>query len=217
MLTATLGAGLERPLEVLCLGAHSDDIEIGCGGTLLRLLGERPGTRVTWVVFSADDQREAEARRSATDFLADAGDAEVLVHRFRESYFPYVAADIKDAFEELKLAVAPDIVFTHRRDDDHQDHRTLGQFTWNTFRNHLVLEYEIPKYEGDLAHPNVFVPLDESTAERKVELLMRHFGTQRNKSWFRAETFRGLLAIRGVECVAASGAAEAFHARKLVL
>lgn len=215
MLAATLGAGLDRPLELLCLGAHSDDIEIGAGGTVLRILGERPGTRVHWVVFSAVDRREEEARASAADFLADAGEAEIVVHRFRESYFPYVAADIKDAFEELKAAVDPDIVLTHRRDDEHQDHRTLAQFTWNTFRNHLVLEYEIPKYEGDLGHPNLYVPLDEAVAERKVELLMHHFGTQRSRTWFRPETFRALLSLRGVECVAS--AAEAFHVRKLVI
>jgi LmbE family N-acetylglucosaminyl deacetylase len=217
VLAATLGADLDRPLELLCVGAHSDDIEIGCGGTLLRLLAERPGTRVHWVVFSADDEREGEARASAADFLSDAGSVDVVVHRFRESYFPYVAAEIKDAFEELKATVVPDIVLTHRRDDDHQDHRTLAQFTWNTFRNQLILEYEIPKYEGDLGQPNVFVPLEQSVVDRKVELLMRHFGTQRSKTWFRPETFHGLMAVRGVECVSPSGSAEAFHARKLVI
>jgi LmbE family N-acetylglucosaminyl deacetylase len=218
VLRLTFGADLDRPLELLCLGAHSDDIEIGCGGTLLRVLGARPGTRVRWVVFSGDERREEETRASAADFLADAGNADVTVHRFRESYFPYIAGEIKDAFEALKQAGAPpDIVFSHRRDDQHQDHRALAEFTWNTFRDQVVLEYEIPKYEGDLGHPNLYVPLDEPVADRKVELLMRHFSTQRSKNWFRPETFRGLLAIRGVECNAASGAAEAFHARKLVV
>ena len=217
MLAVTFGADLERPLSVLCLGAHSDDIEIGCGGTLLRLLAERPGTRVDWVVFSADDEREAEARSSATSFLADAGESTVTVHRFRESYFPYIGEQVKDAFEDLKGAVTPDLVFTHRRDDDHQDHRTISNFTWNTFRNHQVLEYEIPKYEGDLAQPNWFVPLDKQIADRKVELLMNHFGTQRSKSWFRPEVFRGLMALRSIECNAASGWAEGFHARKIVI
>ncbi len=217
MLAAALGADLQRPLRLLCLGAHSDDIEIGCGGTLLRLLQERPGTLVDWVVFSADDRREEEARASAADFLRDAGDSEVIVQRFRESYFPYIGDQIKDAFEGLKGRPTPDVVFTHRREDEHQDHRTIADFTWNTFRNHLVLEYEIPKYEGDLGHPNLFVPLDETIAERKVELLMHHFGTQRSKAWFRPETFRAVMALRAVECNVPAGWAEAFHVRKLVI
>jgi LmbE family N-acetylglucosaminyl deacetylase len=216
LLSVALGPDSGRSLSVLCLGAHSDDIEIGCGGTLLRLLGERPGTQVNWVVFSADDQREAEARASAADFLADAGAFDVKVHRFRESYFPYNGNEVKSAFEPLK-ATSPDIVFTHRRADQHQDHRTIAELTWNTFRDHLVLEYEIPKFEGDLGHPNLYVPLGDATATRKVELLMAHFGTQRSKRWFRAETFRATMALRAIECNAASGWAEAFHADKLVL
>jgi LmbE family N-acetylglucosaminyl deacetylase len=217
VLAATLGANLDRPLEVLCLGAHSDDIEIGCGGTLLRLLAERPDARVNWVVFSADDDREAEARRCAADFLTGSAGGEVIVHRFRESYYPYVAADIKDAFGALRSIVSPDIVFTHRREDQHQDHRTLAELTWNTFRDHVVLEYEIPKFEGDLGHPNVYVPLDAATAARKIELLMAHFGTQRSKRWFRPETFRATMALRAIECNAPDGWAEAFHVSKLVL
>jgi LmbE family N-acetylglucosaminyl deacetylase len=215
VLPVTLGAEPGRPLSIVCLGAHSDDIEIGLGGTMLRLLAERPGSEVRWVVFSGDDDREDEARGSASAFLTGAGAAEVTVHRFRESYFPFVGGEIKDAFEQLKSEVDPDVVFTHRRDDEHQDHRTLSQFTWNTFRDHVVAEYEIPKYEGDLGHPNLYVPLDGAVADRKVELLMEHFGTQRSKKWFRPETFRGLMALRGVECNAVW--AEAFHVRKLVL
>jgi LmbE family N-acetylglucosaminyl deacetylase len=212
-----LGATPGQPLSILCLGAHSDDVEIGCGGTLLRLLSEHPGSRVRWVVFSADDAREEEARSSAASYLVDASIGEVDVLRFRESYFPYVGAEIKDAFEELKGGVQPDVVFTHRRDDEHQDHRTVAQFTWNTFRNHLIAEYEIPKFEGDLGHPNVYVPFDRRTAERKVELLMQHFGSQRSKGWFRPETFRATMALRAIECNAPDGWAEAFHVRKLVL
>jgi LmbE family N-acetylglucosaminyl deacetylase len=217
MLPLRLGGGDGRPLSVLCLGAHSDDIEIGCGATLLRLLAECPGSRVHWVVFSADDDREVEARASAADFLVDAAEWSVDVHRFRESYFPYAGDPIKDAFEQLKGAVTPDLVFTHRRDDEHQDHRMLAQFTWNTFRDHLVLEYEIPKYEGDLGQPNVFVPVGAETAARKVDLLMHHFGTQRSKRWFRPETFRATMALRAIECNAPAGWAEAFHVRKLML
>lgn len=215
MLAATLGADLGRPLRVLCLGAHSDDIEIGAGGTVLRLLDDRPDTHVDWVVLSADDRREDEARASAADFLAAAGSSDVTVHRFRESYFPYIGGEVKDAIGAIGRQADPDIVFTHRRDDEHQDHRLVAELTWNTFRNHLIAEYEIPKYEGDLGHPNTFVPLTDELAAQKVELLMRHFGSQRSKSWFRTEVFTGLLALRGVEC--GTSWAEAFHVRKLVL
>ena len=218
MLPITL-IGRDGPPTLLFLGAHSDDIEIGCGATILRLVAEHPGARVTWVVFSADDHRETEARASAMAFLAgaDVEASDVIVHRFRESYFPHEGAEIKDAFEELKSVVAPDVVFTHRREDRHQDHRTVAELTWNTFRDHIVLEYEIPKFEGDLGQPNLFVALTDEVVERKIDLLIEHFGTQRSKRWFRPATFRGLMALRGVESGASSGWAEAFHARKLVL
>jgi len=204
-------------LDVLCLGAHSDDIEIGCGGSLLRLLGENPGSRVHWVVLSASEEREDEARRSAADFLSDAGEVDVRIAHFRESYFPYVGAPIKDFFETLKSSVRPDVVFTHHRHDEHQDHRTVAELTWNTLRDHLILEYEIPKYEGDLGLPNLYVPLQAATSARKVELLMRHFSSQHSRAWFNARTFNGLMALRGVECNAPDGTAEAFHVRKAVL
>jgi LmbE family N-acetylglucosaminyl deacetylase len=205
------------PLRILCLGAHSDDIEIGCGGTLLRMLGERPGSSVHWVVFSANALRDAEARASAADFLAQAAEGTVIVKSFRESYFPAAWSDIKDGFEDLRRGIEPDVVFCHRRSDEHQDHRTVAELTWNTFRNHLVLEYEIPKYEGDLGTPNLFVPLTRAIADRKVDLLMRHFTSQAGRSWFRPDTFHGLMAIRGIECGAQEGRAEAFHARKLLV
>jgi len=207
----------EEPLEILCIGAHSDDIEIGCGGSLLRLLAETPGTRVRWVVLSASEDREKEARASAEDFVRDAADATVQIHHFRESYFPYLGADIKDFFETLKSSVRPDVVFAPHRHDEHQDHRTVAELTWNTFRDHLVFEYEIPKYEGDLGSPNLYVPLPAATALRKVELLMHHFASQRHRSWFRPQTFNGIMAMRGVECNAPDGTAEAFHVRKVVL
>jgi LmbE family N-acetylglucosaminyl deacetylase len=206
-----------EPLDLLCIGAHSDDIEIGCGGTLLRLLAETPGTRVHWVVLSATEDREREARGSASDFMADAADADVRVEHFRESYFPYVGADIKDYFETLKSSIRPDVIFTHHRHDEHQDHRTVAQFTWNSFRDHLILEYEIPKYEGDLGLPNFYVPLAAPTAAGKVDRLMRHFASQRQRRWFQPQTFNGVMAVRGVECNAADGYAEAFHVRKIVL
>jgi LmbE family N-acetylglucosaminyl deacetylase len=213
-----ISLGSQRgPLKILCLGAHSDDIEIGCGGTLLKLLEDYPGSSVTWVVFSADERREAEARASAADFLTAAVEPQVLVHRFKESYFPQVASDVKDSFEQLKRTTQPDVVFAHHRHDLHQDHRVIAELTWNTFRNHLVLEFEIPKYEGDLGHPNLLVPLTRAQATRKVELLMKHFASQAGRAWFRPETFHGLMSIRGVECHSPEGPAEAFHVRKLVL
>lgn len=216
MLQLGLGAP-GGPLNVLCMGAHSDDIEIGCGGTLLRLLEEHPGSHVTWVVFSATGVRVEEAQRSADAFLASAGKADVELNAFRESYFPHVAADIKDAFERLKVRTKPDIVFAHRNDDMHQDHRVVADLTWNTFRNHLILQYEIPKYEGDLGKPSVFVPLPLRTAERKVQLLQEHFPSQHHRTWFHPDTFHGLMTVRGVECNAPERRAEAFYARKLVL
>jgi LmbE family N-acetylglucosaminyl deacetylase len=220
-----LGVGLGpsgAPLTVLCMGAHSDDVEIGCGGTLLRLLAERPGSRVHWVTFSASGARAGEARASAEAFLIDAAAVHVTLHDFRDGYFPAVADDVKDACEQLKSdldasGVVPDLIFTHRRADAHQDHRTIGELTWNTFRDHLVAEYEIPKYEGDLGHPNLYVPLTAAVAERKVELLMEHFGSQRSRRWFRPEVFRASMALRAVECNAQAGFAEAFHAPKLVV
>jgi LmbE family N-acetylglucosaminyl deacetylase len=205
------------PLKILCLGAHCDDIEIGCGGTLLRLLSERPGSEVRWVVLASQPDRERETRASAADFLASAGRAEVVVKQFRESYFPWVGASLKDEFERLKGEETPDIVFTHHRHDEHQDHRVVAELTWNTYRNHLIAEYEIPKYEGDLGTPNLFVALPAVIAQRKIELVLRHYRTQASRTWFRADTFQALLTLRGVECNAPDGLAEAFHCRKVVV
>jgi LmbE family N-acetylglucosaminyl deacetylase len=215
VLNAVLGRP-GSPLRILCLGAHSDDIEIGCGGTLLRLLDERPGSSVHWVVFSSNAERELEARVSASAFLQRAGGSTIDVHAFRESFLPMVATDVKERFEALK-PVAPEVVFTHRLEDRHQDHRTIAELTWNTFRDHLIIEYEIPKYEGDLGLPNLFVPLSADTAKRKVDLLMRHFPSQLSRSWFTPETFLALMRLRGIECNASEGVAEAFTARKLRL
>ena len=205
------------PLRVLCLGAHCDDIEIGCGATLLRLLSERPGSDVRWVVFSSVPERERVTRAAAEDFLAAAGRREVTVLQFRESYFPWVAASIKDEFEKLKAGPPPDVILTHHRRDEHQDHRVIAELTWNTFRNHFIAEYEIPKYEGDLGMPNFFVPIPSPVAERKVELLLRHYRSQAGRSWFRPETFKAVLSLRGIECAAPEGFAEAFHCRKVVV
>jgi LmbE family N-acetylglucosaminyl deacetylase len=217
MLSLSFGAGASAPLRILCLGAHSDDIEIGCGGTVLRLLEERPGSSVHWVVFSATPEREREGRASAEEFLAKAAHATVVVKQFKESFFPHVWADVKAFFEEIKRDFTPDVILCHHRHDLHQDHRVIAELVWNTFRNNLILEYEIPKFEGDLGAPSIYVPLGKAVAERKVELLLKHFGTQSKRLWFRPETFFGLMSIRGVECNAPDGRAEAFHARKIVV
>ena len=217
MFPISLGPGPAKPLRLLCLGAHSDDIEIGCGGTILKLLEAYPGSSVTWVVFAANELREAEARGSAAEFLASAAQSNVVVHQFKESYFPHQGSEIKDRFEELKRSPTPDVVLSHHRHDVHQDHRTIAELTWNTFRNHLILEYEIPKYEGDLGHPSLYVPLNSAQSARKVELLTKHFGSQAGRTWFRPDTFRGIMSIRGIECNAPDGQAEAYHLRKAVL
>jgi LmbE family N-acetylglucosaminyl deacetylase len=216
MLAASLGKP-GAPLTILCLGAHSDDIEIGAGGALLRLLSERPGSTVHWVVFTASAQREDEARASAQELLAGAGRSTVELHAFRDGFFPSLFPQIKDEFERLKRAVSPDLVFSHRTLDLHQDHRIIGELTWNTFRNHLILEYEIPKYEGDLGQPNVYVPLSKEAAALKVALILKHFASQTGRSWFRAATFESLLRLRAIECNAPEGFAEGFYARKVVI
>jgi len=205
----------DSDLNVLCLGAHSDDIEIGCGGTLLRLAAEFPNLCITWVVFSAREKRAAEAQSSAAEFMMDVRQKQIILNEFQDGYFPSSIAMIKDVFENLKNNTAPDLIFTHYRHDLHQDHRQVCELTWNTWRNHLICEYEIPKYDGDLGSPNFFVNLDRQTCDRKVDLLMHHFQTQANKHWFTQDTFNALLRLRGVECKSPGGFAEAFYCRKI--
>jgi LmbE family N-acetylglucosaminyl deacetylase len=213
-----LGFAGGSPLgRLLAIGAHSDDLEIGCGGTVLALTRANPGLAVHWVVLAANGDRAAEARRSAETLLADAAERSVEVHEFRDGYLPHTAAAVKDTFEDLKARVAPDLVLTHTRDDLHQDHRLVCELTWNTFRDNVILEYEIPKWDGDVGRPNVYVPLEESVVQEKLELLGGHFDTQRGKDWYDVEVFRGLMRIRGMECRAQSGYAEAFVGRKLSL
>jgi LmbE family N-acetylglucosaminyl deacetylase len=204
------------PFRILCIGAHSDDIEIGCGGLILSLLKQSKTVSADWVVFSAPPGRDREARRSAAMFLKGASAQRVVLHAFRDGFFPYDGASIKAEFEKLK-PVAPDLVLTHYRDDRHQDHRILSDLTWNTFRDHWILEYEIPKFDGDLGIPNCFVPLDRATCERKVRLLHAAFRSQRDKHWFSGEMFMSLMRLRGMECRARTGYAEAFFGRKIVL
>lgn len=209
--------GSDGPLRVLCLGAHCDDIEIGCGGTILRLAQLPREVVVHWVVFSSDDVRADEAYASAEDFLSAVTTSKVVVTDFRERYFPYIGAEIKDFFGEIREGFSPDLVLTHYREDRHQDHRMISDLTWNTFRSHLILEYEIPKYDGDLSAPNLFFSLSRELGHRKIALLMKHFRSQQSRQWFSEDTFNALLRLRGVEANAPEGLAEAFYCRKAVL
>jgi LmbE family N-acetylglucosaminyl deacetylase len=206
-----------RLQRVLALGSHSDDIEIGCGATLLALSRARPELEITWVVLGADGEREREARASAKAFTDAAADSDVVVHGFRDGFFPYIGGEVKDVFEDLKSRLEPDVILTHARHDLHQDHRLVCELTWNTWRDHLILEYEIPKYDGDLGTPNVFVPVSEEIAREKVKLVLDAFKSQTEKHWFDEELFLGLMRVRGMEGRSPSGYAEAFTCRKLSL
>ena len=217
MMRLNMPKGANGALHVLCLGCHSDDIEIGCGGTILRLAEEHPGCIFHWVVFSAIGVREAEAQRSASLFAGPSNLRGPLLKSFPDGFMPFVGAEVKTVFEELKQTIAPDLIFTHNRMDAHQDHRLIAELTWNTFRDHLILEYEIPKYDGDLGQPSVFVALEADACQNKVRYIMEAFQSQRSKRWFQPETFLSLMRLRGMECNAPSGYAEAFYCRKLAL
>jgi LmbE family N-acetylglucosaminyl deacetylase len=206
-----------KPLTVLCLGAHSDDIEIGCGGTLLKLCEQYPAIVLQGVVFSAIGIRAEEARRGAILFGGTAAGDSLLLKAFSDGFMPFEGAGIKAVVEELKHAIQPDLIFTHSRRDAHQDHRLLAEATWNTFRDHLILEYEIPKYDGDIGQPNVFVHLAPELCQKKVKYILDAFQSQRSKAWFEESTFLALMRLRGMESNAPGGYAEAFYCRKLVL
>lgn len=217
MMPLQFGAADARPKTFLFLGAHCDDIEIGCGATVLRLAEEYPAATFHWVVFSSDERRAAETRRAAAVLLAKAVERKIVIKEFRNAFFPFIGVELKEYFEELKRSVTPDAIFTHHRRDLHQDHRTLAELTWNTFRSHLILEYEIPKYDGDLGQPNLFVPVTKAMMEQKIETLMACYATQTNRQWFTPDTFAGLMRLRGIECDSPTGYAEAYHARKMIL
>ncbi|MGD0436792.1 MAG: PIG-L deacetylase family protein [Bryobacteraceae bacterium] len=204
-------------MKVLCLGSHSDDIEIGCGGTILRLAEQYPDCTFYWVVFSAAGVRAAEARCAALRFTSSAHLAGPVLKTFPDGFLPFAGSEVKAAFEELKKEISPDLIFTHNRKDAHQDHRLVAELTWNTFRNHLILEYEIPKYDGDLGRPSFFVPLQPETYQDKVRFIMDAFPSQHSKHWFQPETFLSLMRLRGMECNSPTGYAEAFYCRKMVL
>lgn len=208
---------LTQEFRVLCVGAHCDDIEIGCGGTILTLTHTVPRLTIHWVVFSSTPEREQEARASAQAFLAGATHTTVVIHHLRDGYLPYLGREAKDHFEQLKQTINPDVIFTHYRHDLHQDHRVVSDLTWNTFRNHLILEYEIAKYDGDFGSPNVFVPISEDVRQQKINYLLEFFRSQRQKPWFSAELFSAVLCLRGMEAQASTHYAEAFYVRKLSL
>jgi LmbE family N-acetylglucosaminyl deacetylase len=203
------------PARVLALGAHCDDIEIGCGGTILRLVAERSEVELLWVVFCSNETRAAEARASAQAFLHGSVKSRVVVHGFRDGFLPYSGAAVKEEFESLKREFQPDLVLTHYRDDRHQDHRLVSELTWNTWRDHLILEYEIPKYDGDFGSPNLFSHLSRSTLDRKIDLVLTHFHSQAERQWFTRDLLQAVARVRGMECVAPDQVAEAFYARKL--
>ena len=211
----TFKPATDQKLNILCLGAHCDDIEIGAGATLLRLFKEYNVNRVGWTVFTSNEIRKREAENSAACFLSGIPDRKIIIHKFRDGFLPYQAVEIKEHFEELKQIFEPDIIFTHYRNDSHQDHRLINELTWNTWRNNMVLEYEIPKYDGDLGNPNLYIPVDEEDIIRKTEFLKENFVSQAEKHWFRGDPFRSLARIRGIE--SAAQFAEAFYARKMIL
>jgi LmbE family N-acetylglucosaminyl deacetylase len=217
MLGISLNSLPHSDLRILCLGAHSDDVEIGCGGTILRLIEDIPNLQVSWIVLGASGDRAVEARQSSEAFLTKVKQKDIIIRDFRDGFFPYRGEAIKEFFEQLKREITPDLIFTHYRDDLHQDHRLTSELTWNTFRDHLILEYEIPKYDGDLGTPNFYIPLDGEVCTRKIDLILSNFRTQVNRHWFTSDTFLSLLRLRGIEARSPGNYAEAFYCRKLVL
>lgn len=211
----TFTSNSNQELSVLCLGAHCDDIEIGCGGTLLKLIKYYDNIRIFWLVFASNEIRKEEAHKSAGMFLQDIEDKTIRVLDFKDGFLPSFWSEVKNKFEHLKNEFSPDVIFTHYRDDLHQDHRLINELTWNTYRDHLILEYEIPKYDGDLGTPNFFVPLDENLVLQKKEIILNCFISQQNKHWLDDTMLTSILRIRGVECVSASTFAEAFYSRKM--
>ena len=216
MLELLLNKSRDSSLKILCLGAHSDDIEIGCSGTIMKLLQTYSNVDLLWVVFSADEIRKQEALKSASLLLEKALIKKIRIHNFRDSFFPYQGSEIKESFENMK-AFNPDLIFTHQYSDLHQDHKQISELTYNTFRNHLVLEYEIPKYDGDLGSPNVFSPIDKKLYNQKIELLISSFKSQEHNQWFSDSTFQAILRLRGIEANSPTGYAEAFYCRKIVI
>lgn len=216
MLKLNFNDSTDSIYRILCLGSHCDDIEIGCGGSILKFVERYTNIVVYWIVFSSNPQREREALESANSFLRNVTEKHIIIKHFRDGFFPFIGMEIKEFFEQLKQEVYPDIIFTHYRNDLHQDHRLISDLTWNTFRNHLILEYEIPKYDGDLGSPNFFVHLDEFICQDKIKYILDSFQSQKGKQWFTSETFLSILRLRGIESNAPGKYAEAFYCRKVV-
>ena len=216
MLELLINKSRDSSLKILCLGAHSDDIEIGCGGTIMKFLQTYSNVEFLWVVFSADEIRKQEALKSASLLLEKALIKKIKIHNFRDSFFPYQGSEIKESFEKMK-AFNPDLIFTHQYSDLHQDHKQISELTYNTFRNHLILEYEIPKYDGDLGSPHIFSPIDKTLCNQKIKLLIDCFKSQQNKQWFSESTFQAILRLRGIESNSPTGYAEAFYCKKIVI
>ncbi len=204
-----------KPLNILCLGAHGDDIEIGAGGTLIKLTNEYEIEQITWVVLTSNENRRLESVASAEKFLSSVKNKKIIVSNFRDGFLPYYAIQLKEYFEEIKKDISPDLIFTHYRNDRHQDHRIISDLTWNTWRNQLILEYEIPKYDGDLGVPNFYVELSEEIIDKRNTIISESFISQKSKHWFNESTFKALPRIRGIE--SASSYAEAFYARKFIM
>jgi LmbE family N-acetylglucosaminyl deacetylase len=217
MLTLSIPHSSDGSLKILCLGAHSDDIEIGCGGAILKLLRDHENVQVHWVVFSGEGERTGEALGSAADFLAATGEKQIVVKDFKGSFFPHSGCEIKEYFEEIKKDFAPDIIFTHYRHDLHQDHRVINELTWNTFRNHFILEYEIVKYDGDIGQPNFFVHLDEDLCRRKIDTILKQFKSQSYRTWFTEDAFYAILRLRGIESNSPGKYSEGFYCRKALI
>ena len=217
MIEMNLKPSRTEGLHILCIGAHCDDIEIGCGGTLLKLIARHQVAKIKWVVFASNEIRKMEAAESAAHFLKDVPQKEVEILSFRDAFLQFSALEIKEHFETIKRSFEPDVVFTHYRHDRHQDHRLLSDLAWNTFRAHLILEYEIPKYDGDLGQPNLYVELTKKQAQQKIDILLDSFKSQAHKHWFDAETFYSIMRLRAIESASQSKFAEAFYARKIKL
>jgi len=217
MIKLQLPVHKDKGLEILCLGAHCDDIEIGCGGSILMLLQQYKINKLSWVVFCSNEERKKEAETSAGKFLDGVENVNIKILSYRDGFLPDAWRKVKEEFELIKREVNPDLTFTHRLEDRHQDHRIVSDLTWNTFRNHMMLEYEIPKYDGDLTTPNLYVEVDRVTANQKNRIILESFQSQQNKHWLDDELLNGLMRVRGVESVSETGFAEGFHVRKMVL
>jgi len=217
VLKQLLDASEKKPLKILCLGAHSDDIEIGAGGSILKIIDTYPVESVYWVTFCSNEVRKKESEDSANLFLKDVKEKHIHVQSYRDGFLPYIGTEVKEFFEKIKGEYTPNLIFTHYRNDLHQDHRKVNELTWNTFRNHFILEYEIPKYDGDLGQPNYFFHLEQSHVDRKIDILLKSFASQAGKHWFGKETFQAIMRIRGMESAAQDKFAEAFYARKIVI